>query len=121
MRMWEVAMQIKQMSDTLGWSAVYVNEAPDKVGNPFRVVPLVCTALIADDTGETAVVGMIAEGPEFVPAPLPTFLGYLAPAQSVEDFLPILKEWEAEQVRDASPEHRELVARIRAAKASKGN
>lgn len=110
-------MKIHSMSDTLGWSAVYVNEKPDKVGNPFRVVPLVCTALISDDeTGETAVVGMIGEGPEFVPAPMPTFLGYLAPAQSVEDFLPILEEWKATQDPERAADTSELVARIRAAK-----
>lgn len=110
------------MTDATGWGAVYANEKPDKVGNPFEVVPLVCAAMIADEeTGETSIVGMVPEGLEFIPCVSPTFLGYLAPNQSVEDFLPILTEWRGDQTPERQREKAEALAEIRAAAKAKGN
>jgi len=100
-------MLIHQMSSVVGWAAVYASEKPDAVGNPFEVVPLIALALTEDDNENCATVGMVPEGPDITPAPRPNFLGYLAPGQSLDDFLPVLEEWRADQ---AEEEAREAIA-----------
>ena len=118
--------QVHHQTNVAGWSAVYASEAPDRVGNPFTVIPLIGTALIEDEHGSKTVVGLVPEGLEFVVCLSPSFLGYLAPSQSVDEFLPILAEWERDQNDD--PEtgadrklRQQMEATIRETKKDGGN
>lgn len=94
-------VNIHMMTSVQGWGAVYASELDNKDDFPFEVRRLVGTAVISHDDDPDSdggvVVGMVAEGGEFVPAVSPTFLGYLAPDQSVDEYLPVLEEWKQDQ------------------------
>lgn len=117
MRIREVAkiVNIHMLTSCEGWGAVYASEKEDAVGNPFEVRKLIATGVMSDDEKDSeggVVVGFVAEGGEFVPAVSPTFLGYLEPGQSVEEFEPVLAQWKEDQAEDVKLKTEQLKAKI---------